>query len=255
MIFAVIDKDREWRARIRRCLEECCLSMAGEENSLVREYETFRGFADALPGEAGTVIADPGDPSGDGMEELRRIRMQDRNISIIIFTDHQDYALEGYTVGAFRYILKSREGAEKLLGDAVKCIAEMTDDCDLAVDMGDRNAVVHYRDIAYAECIMRSTYIHLISGKTVKIRNPIKEITEILCRDSRFVECYRDIAVNTVRIKRLDQQGLEMESGERLPVSRRRRAGLRRRMTELKRTQGCQQEFRGLPDRPEKSGT
>lgn len=139
--------------------------------------------------------------------------------------------------------MKSWNESEKLLTNAVELLLKTKEDKWLRVDMGDHPQALFYRDIVFVECIRRTTYIHLISGKTIKIRNPIKEISEILCRDERFVECYRDIVANISMVKEMKRQELVMVNGGTIPVSRRRKAGFRRLMAEYMNSRNQPEEI------------
>ncbi len=247
MIVAIIDEDPEYREKIKGLLEERCFRMPSD-SGFVLGYESFEEFLEGFSGENfEALVIDPGAPDRNGMEKIREIRKKNPKIPIIFYTDHQEYVFEGYTVGAFRYILKSWSESEKLLADVMELVLKAEEDKCLEVDMGGHLQSLFYRDIIFVECIRRTTYIHLISGKAIKIRNPIKEISETLCRDERFVECYRDIVANIAMVKEIKRQELVMTNGARIPVSRRRKAGFRRLMAEYMKNRGRSEEVIPLP--------
>ncbi len=246
MIIAIIDEDPECREKMKELLEECCFRMPAD-SGFVRGYENFEEFLSGLSGETfEALIVDPGASDQNGMDRIQEIRSRDKKLPIIFYTDHQEYVFEGYTVGGFRYILKTWNDSEKLLADAVNLILKTKEDKCLRVDMGGHLQVLYYRDIIFVECIRRATYIHLVSGKSIKIRNPIKEISDILCRDERFVECYRDIVANIAMVKEMNRQELVMANGGRIPVSRRRKAGFRKLMAEYMRGRNQPEEITPL---------
>ena len=200
------------------------------ESGFFRGYASFDEFREAFSqGKFEAVIVDPGKPGSGGMEMIHQIRLADPHVPIIIYTDQQEYLLEGYTVSAFRYILKSREKAEQQLTDAVDILLEAESDQILDVNEGGKRQPVFYRDIVFVECIRRNAYLHLVSGKTMQIKNSIREIAEKLCSDQRFAECYRDIVVNVTKVAVVKNQELILSDGGKIPLSRRRKTQFRQK--------------------------
>ncbi|MCM1227603.1 MAG: response regulator [Clostridium sp.] len=44
----------------------------------------------------------------NGLETAEKIRSADNSVIIVFLTSHQEFALQGYEVNAFRYMLKNR---------------------------------------------------------------------------------------------------------------------------------------------------
>lgn len=228
MIIAVVDENMEGCEKTIKCLESHYSGMPQTEEGFIRRYENFDVFLESyFPDSFEAIIIEPGKAEDGGMELLRRIRRQDRNVPIIIYTDYMDYVLEGYTVSAFRYILKSQDMAEKLLLDSMDIILETGTDPRLEIEADGKKQSIFYRDIVFVECIRRAVYIRLIWGKKIKIKNSIKDISRRLCSDGRFVECYRDIVVNLAWIKAVGRQEIILCDGETIPLSRRKKTQIR----------------------------
>nr|WP_289706415.1 response regulator [Enterocloster clostridioformis] len=73
---------------------------------LLKDYKQ-KGFCDIL-------VLDMRMKTMGGIEVAKHIRRLDDEVPILIVTATVDYAVEGYKVGAFRYIVKPVEGSDFL---------------------------------------------------------------------------------------------------------------------------------------------
>lgn len=81
-------------------------------------------------------------------------------------------------------------------------------------------------EITYADSLNRVRSVHFASGESVPIDMTLAAIVEALPRD-RFVYCHRSIVVNLHHVRQITAQEIVLDTGGRLPVSRRRLAELR----------------------------
>lgn len=91
-----------------RVLEQA-IQRYGTENKVsftIRVWHDPLLFLEEYQAEYDIVYMDIRMPALSGMETARNLRKMDRMVMLIFVTSLAQYALEGYTVGAFDYILK-----------------------------------------------------------------------------------------------------------------------------------------------------
>lgn len=91
-----------------RALEQA-IQRYGTENKVsftIRVWHDPLLFLEEYQAEYDIVYMDIRMPALSGMETARNLRKMDRMVMLIFVTSLRQYALEGYTVGAFDYILK-----------------------------------------------------------------------------------------------------------------------------------------------------
>ena len=72
----------------------------------VRSYDNAVDLLEAYDASADVVFADIQMPLIDGMSAAKKIRDRDKSVLIVFVTNLAQYAIEGYEVGAFDFILK-----------------------------------------------------------------------------------------------------------------------------------------------------
>ena len=86
----------------------------------------------------------------DGIETAKRLRKLLPDCYIIFITSHDEFALTGYEVAAFRYLVKPVQ-PEKLT-EAISAVrAELSDHITLHVEDGPVEALLRVKDIYYIE--------------------------------------------------------------------------------------------------------
>ncbi|MBQ1492193.1 MAG: response regulator transcription factor [Blautia sp.] len=165
----------------------------------------------------------------DGMSAARRVRELDDKVIIMFITNLPGYAIEAYEVEAFDYILKpiSYEMFSRKLLRAISRVRRREDDTIiLQTKEGIRR--VEVGSIAYIESRGHQMEVHTENGLLL-LRGKLDELEEKL-RDHGFVRSNRGYLVNLYHIQALEGECLVVQ-GEKLPVSRSRRAELIEKLT------------------------
>lgn len=155
----------------------------------------------------------------NGMELARKIREGDRQAVIIFITGLQEYALEGYEVGAARYLIKPvkeeefcvllDEIVEEKLPETEKYFILERHDRTLKIPYGDIWSIEsqgHYVEMAYREEKMRW------KAGFGEIKSEFEE--------NGFVMTRRGVLVNLERIARVGRTECVLDNGESVSVSR-----------------------------------
>jgi len=157
----------------------------------------------------------------DGIETAAVIREQDSRLTIIILTDHPGYALLGYEVRAFHFILKKNfhKKVGIIFDNALKRIRKNE---PTALTFKSVDGLVHMEteDILYVEGAARKKKLVLANQKEYEVISTLDEIQEIL-KPYGFVRPHCSFLVNARYIKEFKPDRVEVIGGAVLPVSRR----------------------------------
>lgn len=157
----------------------------------------------------------------NGMELARKIRSEDSQATILFLTGLKDYALEGYEVGAVRYLIKpvKKEELFGILDEAVKREKETSTACFLLEQNGGIQKIP-YKDIWYVES--QGHYLEMAYGdEKVQWKASFGSVQEIFTENG-FVMTRRGVLVNLCRIARVGKTECVLDNGERVSVSRSR---------------------------------
>ncbi|MCI8307401.1 MAG: response regulator transcription factor [Lachnospiraceae bacterium] len=157
--------------------------------------------------------------SMNGMELARQIRDKDSNVVIIFLTGVKDYAIEGYEVGAVRYLLKPVREHEffDVMDEAAKKGRTAAAKCFLLEHGGDIQKIP-FKDIWYVES--QGHYLQMAYGEqTVQWKSSLGKIQDLF-EENGFVMARRGVLVNLMLIARVGRTECILDNGEHIPVSR-----------------------------------
>lgn len=157
--------------------------------------------------------------NSDGMNAAAEIRKLDDSAVFIFVTSIENRAVEGYSVSAFDYIVKS--SLDDRLYAVLDRFMEMVESSYITVHNGSEVSMVDCNNIIYIESDGRGTAIHTSEG-VINSTLPVGKTAELL-PSGRFTEIHKSIFVQTTKIKRIGSDTVEMLTGEILPLSRRKR--------------------------------
>lgn len=156
----------------------------------------------------------------DGLETARRVRALLPDCYIIFITSHDEFALTGYEVQAFRYLVKPVQ-PEKLT-EAISAVrAELADQLTLHVEDGPVEALLRVKDIYYIEAQDKRVRV-VLKDTAFSDRRGIDEIERALAGED-FFRVHRSYLINFRYVARLDKNEILLVSGEQIPLSRLRK--------------------------------
>lgn len=155
----------------------------------------------------------------NGLQLARCIREDDPTILLVFTTGAKEYAVRGYEVSAFRYLLKplKEKDVAMTLKKANHVIAENRRDA-VIVCCNDESRRIYKNDICYIEVDDHHIVLHM-KEETVRFRAKLKEFEQQF-QEPQFCKCHRSYMVNLHYVQKISKQGLELENGKTLPISR-----------------------------------
>lgn len=197
------------------------LDRFGGENGEVFRIDTFRdglSFLESYHPVYDLVFMDIQMPGIDGMETARRLRRMDGKVAIIFITNLLKYAIHGYEVQAFDYIVKPlvydsfSARMKKFLAHAR---AERRQ--EIVLSSGATIKRVSVSNIYFVEVDGHYLRWHLAGGDLSLYGSLVQ--AERLLAGAPFVKCNSGILVNLNYVQTIEKDSVQV-AGQWLPVSR-----------------------------------
>lgn len=171
-------------------------------------------------------------PKQTGIDLGNQIRKVGCESVIIYITSSDDYALDAYGVRAVRYLLKPIE--KDVLFEALDYALSYTKvkkEPMYLIKTKDGLVQRPYSQIEYIESANRKLEVHLVGGEVLKsifIRKSFEEEIQEIAGKRNFQQIHKSFLANFDYVRQLTVDGVVMESGERLPVSKAKAAKVKR---------------------------
>lgn len=211
------DRDAEYLlAHLRRYARENRLEIH------TRRYESGILFLEQYRGEYDLVFMDIDMPGMNGMDVARALRARDGHVLLIFVTALARFALNGYEVDAFDFIVKPLQynffsakmsRAQKRLSSEKRL--------KMLIKSSEKTLSVFIDEILYVDIFNHMLSFHL-EGETVSTRGTIKDVMESLTGSS-FALCNKSCVVNLRFVQSIDGDEAVLTNGERLSISRPRK--------------------------------
>lgn len=153
----------------------------------------------------------------NGIETAKRIRELNIKSEIIFLTNSKEYALEGYDVKAFNYIIKNSDNMEDKIKEAIKYSYSKLEEYFI---LSNQSGIEKIRlsQIVYIESNKRKIIINTLSGK-YETYEKLEDSYQIL-KYKGFLKCHRSYIINQYFIKKIESKDILTSTGERVPISR-----------------------------------
>lgn len=156
-----------------------------------------------------------------GMQLARLIRKEDKTMILVFTTGEKGYAMQGYEVSAFRYLLKPLKENEVVttLTKANKVLEDSKRDVVL-VRQGKESLRVFKNEIIYVEGDNHNLIFHM-QDNDIRFQAKMRDYEELFKRP-QFCKCHRSYIINLHYVKKISREGAEIENGTVIPISRAR---------------------------------
>lgn len=166
-------------------------------------------------------------PEMNGIELAREIRKLDPYMLLIFLTAYPKYAILGYKVEAYDYILKTHFKSEwsKVLIKIQKEF-EKADNEFYLVETPNIYEKIPLNHILYIYKDKKYT-VFVQADRTTSVRKSLKQVRQELTGKGQFILVERGHIANIEKIKRFESRELEMENGKIIPIGHIRSAEIR----------------------------
>ncbi len=198
MRIAICDDETVWQDKLKKDLAE--LQSYDNEFDVV-SFDSGENLLNIFTDKQfDVVILDIEMKQLNGTETAEIIRKIDRNVIITFLTNYESFALKGYEVGAFRYLLKDQpqDFYFQQLRNIIQAVYNKRKSIPVCVNK--EIIKVQVSDITYIEVYGRELYLHRESSDDVlKYKGKLKEAEKMLA-GLDFVRTDKSHLVNADKI-------------------------------------------------------
>lgn len=187
--------------------------------------------------KAQVIFLDIDMPGLNGLDLARQLREKDEDLSLIFATAHSEYALEAFELYSYDYILKPFN--EERIVKTMQRIKSRFDQSGLLeeepimFETEGQRILLKPKEITYIESLDHKIKVKTQHYHDLMIYKDLRSLEERLTSRG-FFRCHRSYLVNTSYIKMIDRirysYDIVLNSGERIPLSRRHFTELKSRM-------------------------
>ncbi len=198
----------------------------------IQRYENALLFLQGYKGDFDIVFMDIDMPMMSGMEAARSLRQVDPHVLLIFVTALARFALNGYEVDAYDFIVKpvQENFFEAKMNRAVKKLSS-EQRTRLLIKSGDKSVRIFADEIIYVDIFNHVLTFHTEQGP-FSTRGTMKDLMETL-DGSLFAMCNKSYVVNMRHIEMLDGDEAVMTNGDRLPISRPRKTAFMQQIADF----------------------
>lgn len=218
MYRVVICDDEATSLQINQILTEQVLEEAGIEYEIAT-FDDMRKMTAALSDEKAeydVLLCDILAVGMNGIEAAKELRRLGEKLPIIFISSTAEFALEGYSVNALRYLQKPID-IEKLREALMEAHQNSEDGEALKFQVADRFYKIPFSDIDYLESCGRDTDI-VTKDERISVHMKFSDMEKKLPADM-FLRCHRSYIINLAQAKDLARYRFLTKKGVEIPVS------------------------------------
>lgn len=156
----------------------------------------------------------------NGIDTAKKVRQLLPDCYIVFITSHDEFALTGYEVAAFRYLIKPLQPQK--LEEAISAVREeLADQFTLHVEDREIEALVRAKDIFYIEAQDKRVCL-VLKDQTFYDRKGLDVMADLL-KNEDFYRVHRIYLINMRYVAFIDKSMVQMVNGDKIPLSRLRK--------------------------------
>ena len=215
---AIVEDDKKNQLQMVECLNK--YSKAKNIKFEIQVFNNGLDFVEGYEPHFDVVFMDIEMPIMNGMDAAKKIRQKDGKIEIIFTTILTNYAVEGYIVDAFDYILKpiNYTGFEIKLDRLIKKITMSHEKFFVSKTKGGEIRNIQQSTIFYFVSDNHYVNIYTSNGDYI-IRDTISNVEKNLDNKS-FVRCGKSYLVNLRHVTKVSESTITLVNGHTVSLSR-----------------------------------
>lgn len=163
MRIAICDDEEHYISKIKELMTKCCI-----DSKKIDFYEFKNGENFLLDYESkkyDIIVLDIEMDGLSGLDVAKEIRKSDSTVIIAFLTSHQEFAVDGYEVNAFRYLLKGQP--DEMYIRQLTSIFNEYKQTHITFPVQTKSAVynISVSDIQYFEVFKRMIVVHSATDK------------------------------------------------------------------------------------------
>lgn len=164
------------------------------------------------------VILDVEMPDMNGLQTAERIRQIDKFVIISFLTNYAEFAVQGYDVGAFRYILKNQP--DYVYDKQLNSIIMECEQRFRTFTFSNKNMSLKFRlvDILCFEGRKRKVSLFTLTGE-IEYNGEFTDVCSDLLKHN-FIMINRGILVNLEHIQNINKYDVIFTNGRKIPIGR-----------------------------------
>lgn len=155
----------------------------------------------------------------DGMTAAKKLREKNEEVSIIFVTNLSQYAIQGYEVQAFDFIVKPLQYYTFLMKFNRFLSFHNMSGKEIWLSMREEKRAINSDKIIYIEVMKHMLTYHMANGEEISCSGTLSSIREQL-QGYSFVQCNRSCLVNLQYVKHIKGYDLYIEPDGVLQISR-----------------------------------
>ena len=162
----------------------------------------------------------------DGITTAKKIREREINSYIVFITAYIDYSLEGYKVGAVRYLLKNGYNLQAAMEECLAAILkkEKEHNARKSFPFKEGQTDIFFSHILYIESKLHKLEFHILENEKIQIYTmygTLNDQEEELSLH-HFIRGHQSYLVNLQHIRQISRYLMTLYNGETLPIPRAR---------------------------------
>ncbi len=220
MRVGILEDEREVAEKIKNYIQKFFDERG--ENVQIFSYSDAYSLIESYHSDMDVLFMDIQMDLMNGMEAATHIRQKDPHVIIVFVSNLAQYAVEGYSVNAFDFILKPVDynGFAMKLERICKELKHKNPDRLLYVKTKNEFVRLNVSKISYVE-VKSHDLIYHVGNDTIVSRNTLKNVTQEL-EKHYFSLCNNCYLVNLDYVRKVNKMVI-LSTGDELPISQGKR--------------------------------